>query len=377
MKLVFLCLYAWVAIQSLLVSIGYVVGKRNVLKRFLFLIFLFSSIIAVVHYAYRFTDFFTTAPEFAFIHDILDLLFGPLVYMLSCYVYEERVNKSLFAHFAPALAYALYFVGVKLVMAPVFDLASYVASSEHTTLVYFILFSFFFYTFATFRKIKQIKQRGMAISFLSGAWLNIFFIFLLIKSMHLLVLFFFKVYYNELWFSNTALRNWVDLLFFLSTTLLLIAQENTLFFRRFFRFKSSDTNQFEGLGQLTENNYLAISSAIDETDIRKCAEALYPLFYKGKVFVDTELDQKKLAGRISMPSRHITRLLNFYLNTNFTEFVNYFRVNEAKRILIETNGQKSKMLTVSIDSGFKSESAFYANFRRFTGMTPKKYRQKA
>ncbi len=376
MKLFFLCLYAWVAIQSLLVAVGYALGKGNVLKRFLFLIFLFNSCIATVHYAYRFTDFFVTAPEFAFVHDVLDLSFGPLVYLLSCYVYEERINKSLFAHFAPPIAYGIYFIGVKLLLEPSFDLAAYVSSNEHTTLVYFILFSFLFYTLATFRKIKRIKQRGMAISFLSGAWLNIFFIFLIIKSIHLLVLFFFKVYYNELWFSNTPLRTSVGLLFFLSIALLLVAQENTHFFRRFFRFKSSDTNQFEGLGQLSEHNFLAISSAIDETEIRKCAEAIYPLFYKGQMYVDADLDQKKLANEIKMPSRHITRLLNFYFNTNFNEFVNYFRVQEAKRMLIDKNGQGSKMLTISMDSGFKSESAFYANFRRFTGMTPKKYRQK-
>ncbi len=377
MKLIFLCLYSWVAIQCFLVAVGYAMGKRNVLKRLLCFFFFLAGGLAVVHYTYRFTGFFITAPQFAFFHDVIELCFGPLIYLLSSYCYKERILTSLFAHFAPPLAYLLYFVGVKLQVAPSFDLAAYVASNEHTTLVYFILFSFLFYTFATFRKIKQIRQRGMPISFLSGAWLNIFFIFLLLKSVHLLVLFFFKVYYNELWFSNTVLRTAVDLLFFLSLAMVLMAQENTSFFRRFLRFKTSDTGQFERLGQLLEHNFLTISSTIDEKHIRQCSEALYPLIYKEKVYVRPDLDQKALAAAIKMPSRHITRLLNFYFQTNFNEFINYFKVNEAKRLLQRQNSAPIKMLSISMDCGFKSESAFYANFRRFTGTTPKKYREKS
>ncbi|MBY0574727.1 MAG: helix-turn-helix domain-containing protein, partial [Undibacterium sp.] len=65
-------------------------------------------------------------------------------------------------------------------------------------------------------------------------------------------------------------------------------------------------------------------------------------------------------------------LINDNVKKSFSLYVNEFRVNEAKTILLEAKAMK--MDDIAATCGFNSLSTFYAVFKKQTGTTPAKFR---
>lgn len=65
--------------------------------------------------------------------------------------------------------------------------------------------------------------------------------------------------------------------------------------------------------------------------------------------------------------------MNERLNTNFRNYINSYRIEEAKKILI--NESDKNILTICYDVGFNSKSTFNTCFKKYTGKTPSEFRQ--
>ena len=57
------------------------------------------------------------------------------------------------------------------------------------------------------------------------------------------------------------------------------------------------------------------------------------------------------------------------------EFVNGYRVEEAKRLLLAD--RQRTVLDIAFDAGFSSKSGFYKAFRQQLDMTPSQFRKSA
>lgn len=91
-------------------------------------------------------------------------------------------------------------------------------------------------------------------------------------------------------------------------------------------------------------------------------------------YADGELTLQKLAGRLSIPAQHLSQTVNGRLNQSFTDFVNAYRVAEAKRKLTDPRLKHYSVLAIAEEVGFNSKSAFNAVFKKQTGMTPSEFR---
>jgi AraC-like DNA-binding protein len=94
------------------------------------------------------------------------------------------------------------------------------------------------------------------------------------------------------------------------------------------------------------------------------SEKLYTKF-------DLKIDDLATGSGLSIPKcrKLIIGKLGY---KNFSQFINYLRIIESKRIIRE-NPQRP-FLSISLDVGFKSISAFNIAFRNEAGMTPTEYR---
>jgi AraC-like DNA-binding protein len=61
----------------------------------------------------------------------------------------------------------------------------------------------------------------------------------------------------------------------------------------------------------------------------------------------------------------------------FQEFVNNYRVGHAIAMLEDAKSSTAPIKAIMVESGFRSSSVFHANFRRVTGISPLKFREKA
>ncbi|HLP15920.1 MAG TPA: helix-turn-helix domain-containing protein [Bacteroidota bacterium] len=94
-------------------------------------------------------------------------------------------------------------------------------------------------------------------------------------------------------------------------------------------------------------------------------------------YLDAELTLPALAELLSIPPHHLSQTINSRFNSNFFDFVNMYRVEEAKRLLTDTSKSAYTILALAQDAGFNSKTAFNAAFKRLTGKTPSMYREKA
>lgn len=94
-----------------------------------------------------------------------------------------------------------------------------------------------------------------------------------------------------------------------------------------------------------------------------------------KPYLESELTLPLLADRVGIPAYQLSQVINESLGANFFDFINGYRVEEAKRLLQDPSRSAYTILAVAEEAGFNSKSAFNAAFRRFAGQTPSEFRQ--
>ena len=95
-----------------------------------------------------------------------------------------------------------------------------------------------------------------------------------------------------------------------------------------------------------------------------------------KPYLDANLTLQELAGRVSISLNHLSQLLNERLNQTFFDFVNSYRVQEAKRELCNPAKAHLTILAIAYDVGFNSKSSFNSAFKKHTGITPSEFKRR-
>jgi AraC-like DNA-binding protein len=102
---------------------------------------------------------------------------------------------------------------------------------------------------------------------------------------------------------------------------------------------------------------------------------LLDLMEKEKPYTDGGLTLNKLAKALAISPHHLSQMINEQLNQNFFDFINLYRIEEAKRMLVDPARKHYSVLAISEEVGFNSKSAFNAAFKKHTQMTPSDFRK--
>lgn len=94
-----------------------------------------------------------------------------------------------------------------------------------------------------------------------------------------------------------------------------------------------------------------------------------------KPYLSAALTLDKLATQVKLPSRVLSQIINRQFDCNFFEFVNSYRVEEAKRLLADSANADKNMLNIMYDVGFNSKATFNTLFKKKVGVTPTEYRK--
>ncbi len=119
------------------------------------------------------------------------------------------------------------------------------------------------------------------------------------------------------------------------------------------------TVSFSPEAVLTTEQHVAIVSELDD------------LMREKQLYKDMELNLKRIAHRLRKPPRHVSEAVNRCRGMSVSVYVNNFRVEEACRLLRETD---EPVTQITFASGFLTKSNFNREFLRVTGMNPKAFR---
>ena len=98
---------------------------------------------------------------------------------------------------------------------------------------------------------------------------------------------------------------------------------------------------------------------------------------QGKIYMEPDITLDTLAESLDIKPRDLSMLINRHFGINYYEFINRYRIEEAKRMLGSVDYKDSTITDIYLEVGFNSKSVFYTFFKKLEGTTPTQYRRDA
>lgn len=94
-----------------------------------------------------------------------------------------------------------------------------------------------------------------------------------------------------------------------------------------------------------------------------------------KPFLDFDLSLVKLASSMKISTHILSYVINNGFDENFYQFVNRYRIEEAKKLMADAETDRLSLLGIGFSVGFNSKTVFNTTFKKVTGQTPSEYKK--
>ena len=349
--------------------------KGNRLNQLLLSGFLFTNAMYLVGYLlFAFSDYIMPAGvHFFFIGTSFGFLFGPLLFLYTKSLTKDKfqLKKTDLLHLIPFLVYnllyAIYFhfepTSLKIQMV---QQGSVLPHSLGFWISLLMNIQILIYMTVTLLLVtnysRRIKSLYSMINHLELGWLAlVIYAFLFMWLID---------------FSHFLLRNTTGISPEISGYLTFISIAINFVFANLVIYKGlKQPMQFFGIEKElpdSKNDH----PAIPEEESEKYLSRLMNYMSSEKPYLASTLTLKELSERLEMNPRILSKIINEKRNQNFFDFINSYRIDDAKMILSNPAKRKMTVLEVLYGVGFNSKSAFNTTFKKYTGITPTEYRKK-
>ncbi len=110
-------------------------------------------------------------------------------------------------------------------------------------------------------------------------------------------------------------------------------------------------------------------------DLRNQIKVELMEYMKQKPYHKLNFNIEDIADALKTNTRYISQVINETFELNFFNFVNNYRIEEAKEILKSKDSEKYTIEGVAKMVGFNSKSSFNNAFKRSTGLTPSEFKK--
>ncbi|EZH75729.1 hypothetical protein ATO12_02760 [Aquimarina atlantica] len=282
-------------------------------------------------------------PIFIFIGLTFLLLIGPLLrwYVLGMTHPDFKLPKYYISEFIP---FILIFIASLFVTKEWYENSKLVIIIFSSGLV-FIYLHFAFYIVLSWRILKRIKKQYKEEQQTKSRSAILHWLYLLIIGFVLI------------WGSYVL--NILD-----ETVPYVvgpIVYSVVIYFLSFKAFQLKATEQDGNVFKVNNNNLLF--------------NKISKLVIDSKLYLEADVSLAKLSGMIGKSTQLTSSVINQYAKRNFNDFINYYRIQDAKQLLSNTGNDKYTISSIAFDTGFSSLSSFNGAFKKFEGITPSSYRK--
>ena len=113
-----------------------------------------------------------------------------------------------------------------------------------------------------------------------------------------------------------------------------------------------------------------------EEQIADLSGKLLSLMESEKLFLDNDLTLPTVAERLGISIHETSFLINETTKDNFYNFINKYRIDEAKKLLTSSKMDELNILGIAFASGFNSKTTFNTAFKKWVGVSPTNYVKK-
>ncbi|WP_460217959.1 helix-turn-helix domain-containing protein [Psychroserpens sp. MEBiC05023] len=284
---------------------------------------------------------------------VLGYLFGPLLLMYIQSLFTEKLRfKLIFHHFIPySICFLLYvarlFIDVsETVFAPLLNLLF----NPWIRIIHMTVYLVLIYNY--------VRKEKFNIADNVGVWLNylVYSFFGLILSY---VIYFTLVnfsFFNQQWDYMIS--------FMISFFIILISIMGYLQPEVFWGFRIEEV--------LTFVKYK--KSGLSKSLSLELKQKLLSLMIDDQVYKENNISLEILANRLGTSKHNTSQIINEHFKENFFEFLNDFRIDEAKELLISNNTMN--ITEILYEVGFNNKVSFNNAFKKRTGLTPTQYKSR-
>ena len=367
-------LFSVLCFQFLFVSLFLVQNKKGkaLSNKLLATVFFMVSIVVLDLYLMVF-EVKIGAPQLLFIDDTFMFAYGPLLYLFTQSVVFKnyRLQKKSIVHFIPFL------IAVCVVIAIVFFVDTKAISqsvdqfNNQQIPIYFrfgellMLLHVFYYLFKSKQEIKKVigKAKNLVSTFnqenfkLLKFILNCFIILFSLSLLHSILPF--------VGFKNglliTLLLIILFMFYFINSILLKMLNQS-----------SNESGAITQIDFKEKEKYAG--SSLSQSDLQVYMNSLGNYMQEKRPFLDSELTIADLSDELNIPSKTVSQVINEGYSCSFFDFINGYRVEEAKSLFKDQTDKKLTIQEVMYDSGFNSKSSFNTAFKKFTKLTPTQFK---
>jgi AraC-like DNA-binding protein len=341
--------------QGLLFSVFLLLltSSKKLPSRILFLFTLFISLLSLSNLLVN----LNFVPDYQY-GVFFGLSFGPLLLFFGrSLIYNDyRLSASDFNHFVLPL---LGFTG--FIVLPFLNIYSVDVRKFNSLITVTVSVQFFLYVFWLYQEIaiynSAIKNSFSTITKINLSWLR----YLIISTTIL-----FAIVVAESLLSDDF--DYVMTIFIYFYILIFI---NGLYYKGV-----RQPEVFSGISSMDVHSFNKPKyhySDLSEESADQYLMHLLEYMDKAKPFLKAELTLDMIATETGIPTRAISQIINEKLRKNFFDFVNGYRVERAKELLV--SNENLRVSEIMYDCGFDSKSTFNQVFKKFASQTPSEYRK--
>ncbi len=129
-------------------------------------------------------------------------------------------------------------------------------------------------------------------------------------------------------------------------------------------------NKYPGLNQ--EKLSTGSDPILSDSD-ESFASSLIEYMENRQPYLNPEITRAGLASQLKVQPDYLSGILNGYLNLNFFDFINGFRIDEFKEQVIDEKNCHLSIMGIAYNCGFNSKAAFYRAFHKKENISPGDY----
>ena len=93
-------------------------------------------------------------------------------------------------------------------------------------------------------------------------------------------------------------------------------------------------------------------------------------------YLNANFDVSALAHELSMGVTAISKTINQNSQSNFSDWVNRYRIRHAQELILDPEFDNYKLAAIGQESGFRNKGSFHRAFKKIMGETPSEYRKR-
>ncbi|MGS2761187.1 helix-turn-helix domain-containing protein [Sinomicrobium sp. M5D2P9] len=115
------------------------------------------------------------------------------------------------------------------------------------------------------------------------------------------------------------------------------------------------------------------SKKIEEVEAKALTKALNEVIRKEELYKNSNIKLNDIAEKVNISTHKLSQLLNDNLGKSFALFINEYRIEEAKRLIRESD--QFTLEAIGFEAGFSSRSTFYNTFKKLVSQTPAEFKR--